>query len=106
MRGVGCTQAGDRVPSLGRGIARNASVTLIGVAGGDVDEVGGVANGVRSDLVKGRVDRTERPTIDLARYGHESSPLRARQRCATDVVPARVVYVAPVAVRRARDIHK
>src|SRR5207249_112482 len=57
MRGVGCTQAGDRVPTLGRGIARNARVTLIGVISGDVEEVGGVASRARSDRGAPRGER-------------------------------------------------
>ena len=88
IRGIGCAEAGDRIPSRRRRIACNSGIGLV-EAGCYIVEVVCVALRIRADLVQGGVDEAEAASVELGSNCDESRPLRSGERCAADVIPAR-----------------
>ena len=108
-RGVRRTEARHGIPATGGGVAgygRRRIDRVSVVSGGDVEEIGGVARRIGTDLVQGRVDEAESAPVDLVGDRDETRPLRRGQRGAADVPPAarRVSDVRVVPVGREREV--
>src|SRR6266487_6245927 len=117
LRRVRRAETRDRIPTLRRRVARDARVALVVVldAGDgrvrDVEVVGRVHRRIRGDLVQRRIDWPEAGLavlllIDLVGDRDQARPLRAAERGPADVVPAGLVDVAAVAVRRQREVYE